>query len=331
MLSFSAFSFSAGDRYDSMHRAVEDDSVVVRKILTRDCPSHSTWNSQFYIASLLWPSNPIAEARPAQFYPRPPPCRGRMSEIGDCRTRRRPTLQTRGPDRIASRCVRCGLRPPRPGAIRFPRLTSWSACGATRPTAVNLHWALERMSRAAQQVPGDGDAIWTSLAAQAAAIWEDDRAMCRRIGEFGLPLIRDGTNVLTHCNAGALATGGIGTALAPIYLAHEAGRQVHVYVGETRPLLQGARLTAWELTEAGCPARSSPTLPPRRCCGASTQTSSVGAPTASPPTRFREQDRHLCTRRPLPSRVRYICPRLLGRFELATGECIPTSAVPRRK
>ena len=124
---------------------------------------------------------------------------------------------------------------------------------ATRPTAVNLHWALERMSRAAHEAPGDGDAIWTSLAAQAAAIWEDDRAMCRRIGEFGLPLIRDGTNVLTHCNAGALATGGIGTALAPIYLAHEAGRQVHVYVGETRPLLQGARLTAWELTEAGVP------------------------------------------------------------------------------
>ena len=77
--------------------------------------------------------------------------------------------------------------------------------------------------------------------------------MCRRIGEFGLPLIPDGASVLTHCNAGALATGGIGTALAPIYLAHEAGRRVHVYVGETRPLLQGARLTAWELTEAGIP------------------------------------------------------------------------------
>lgn len=77
--------------------------------------------------------------------------------------------------------------------------------------------------------------------------------MCRRIGEAGLPLIGDGANVLTHCNAGSLATGGIGTALAPVYLAHEAGRRVHVYVDETRPVLQGARLTAWELTEAGVP------------------------------------------------------------------------------
>lgn len=77
--------------------------------------------------------------------------------------------------------------------------------------------------------------------------------MCRRIGEHGLPLLADGGNVLTHCNAGALATGGIGTALAPIYLAHDCGRKVHVFVDETRPVLQGARLTAWELTHAGIP------------------------------------------------------------------------------
>jgi methylthioribose-1-phosphate isomerase len=125
--------------------------------------------------------------------------------------------------------------------------------GATRPTGVNLRWALERMSRAAHETPGDGGVIWARLSAEASAIWEEDRAMCRRIGEFGLPLVPDGTNVLTHCNAGALATGGMGTALAPIYCAHAAGRQVHVYVGETRPLLQGARLTAWELTQAGVP------------------------------------------------------------------------------
>jgi methylthioribose-1-phosphate isomerase len=125
--------------------------------------------------------------------------------------------------------------------------------GATRPTAVNLRWALERMSRAARETPGDGSAIWDRLVKQAAAILEEDRAMCRRIGEAGLPFIPDDTRVLTHCNAGALATGGIGTALAPIYLAHEAGRRVHVYVDETRPLLQGARLTAWELTEARVP------------------------------------------------------------------------------
>lgn len=75
--------------------------------------------------------------------------------------------------------------------------------------------------------------------------------MCRRIGEHGLTILADGANVLTHCNTGALATGGIGTALAPVYLAHEQGRTVHVFVDETRPLLQGSRLTMWELVHAG--------------------------------------------------------------------------------
>jgi methylthioribose-1-phosphate isomerase len=125
--------------------------------------------------------------------------------------------------------------------------------GSARPTAVNLRWALERMERVAAATPGDGSAIWERLHAEATAIWEEDRAMCRRIGEHGLPLVPDGANVLTHCNAGALATGGIGTALAPIYLAHEQGRRVRVYVDETRPVLQGARLTAWELQRAGIP------------------------------------------------------------------------------
>src|SRR5437867_10192960 len=124
---------------------------------------------------------------------------------------------------------------------------------ATRPTAVNLRWALDRMARAAAATPGEGVALWERLQAEATAIWEEDRAMCRRIGEAGLPLVPDGATVLTHCNAGALATGGIGTALAPIYLAHDAGRRVHVLVDETRPVLQGARLTAWELTHAGVP------------------------------------------------------------------------------
>jgi len=123
--------------------------------------------------------------------------------------------------------------------------------GATRPTAVNLRWALERMLRVARAMPGDAAAVWDALKAEATAIWEEDRAMCRRIGEYGLPLIADGGNVLTHCNAGALATGGIGTALAPVYLAREAGRKVHVFVDETRPVLQGSRLTAWELQRAG--------------------------------------------------------------------------------
>src|SRR5438445_1900240 len=107
------------------------------------------------------------------------------------------------------------------------------------------------MRRVAAEAPGEGAALWDRLKSEATAIWEEDRAMCRRIGEAGLPLVPDGATVLTHCNAGALATGGIGTALAPIYLAHEAGRRVHVYVDETRPVLQGARLTAWELAHAG--------------------------------------------------------------------------------
>src|SRR5437762_13821254 len=109
------------------------------------------------------------------------------------------------------------------------------------------------MARGAAATPGDGAAWWDGLRAEATAIWEEDRAMCRRIGEAGLPLVPDGAAVLTHCNAGALATGGIGTALAPIYLAHEAGRRVEVFVDETRPVLQGSRLTAWELGHAGIP------------------------------------------------------------------------------
>jgi methylthioribose-1-phosphate isomerase len=127
--------------------------------------------------------------------------------------------------------------------------------GATRPTAVNLGWALERMARVAADASSEfsAAALWDRLQAEATAIWEEDRAMCRRIGECGLPLLPEGTKVLTHCNAGALATGGIGTALAPVYLAHAAGRRLHVYVDETRPLLQGSRLTAWELTHAGVP------------------------------------------------------------------------------
>ncbi|HTI06713.1 MAG TPA: S-methyl-5-thioribose-1-phosphate isomerase [Gemmatimonadales bacterium] len=123
----------------------------------------------------------------------------------------------------------------------------------SRPTAVNLGWALARMQRAADGTPGEGSALWERLHGEATSIWEEDRAMCRRIGEHGLTLLSDGANVLTHCNTGALATGGIGTALAPVYLAHEQGRKVHVFVDETRPLLQGSRLTAWELMHAGIP------------------------------------------------------------------------------
>jgi methylthioribose-1-phosphate isomerase len=123
---------------------------------------------------------------------------------------------------------------------------------ATRPTAVNLSWALGRMVERAER-HGTGPGLRAALIAEADAIWAEDRAMCDRIGEAGLELVPDGATVLTHCNAGALATGGKGTALAPIYLAHERGRRVQVIVDETRPLLQGSRLTAWELQRAGIP------------------------------------------------------------------------------
>jgi len=111
---------------------------------------------------------------------------------------------------------------------------------ATRPTAVNLRWALERMRAASDHE------------AAAQQICDDDVAACQAIGKAGLALLRDGCNVLTHCNAGWLATVDWGTALAPIYAAHEAGMRVHVWVDETRPRNQGL-LTAWELAQHGVP------------------------------------------------------------------------------
>ncbi len=118
---------------------------------------------------------------------------------------------------------------------------------------MNLHWALNRMQRRAEAACAAGEDLRSAMIAEANAIWEEDRAMCRRIGELGATLIRDSATVCTVCNAGALATGGIGTALAPIYATHQAGLRPHVVVPETRPLLQGSRLTAWELTKAGVP------------------------------------------------------------------------------
>jgi methylthioribose-1-phosphate isomerase len=124
---------------------------------------------------------------------------------------------------------------------------------ATRPTAVNLAWAVDRMRAVLRAVPAaDPEVVAARLHEEASAILEEDRLMCRRIGEHGVTLFPAGpVSVLTHCNAGALATGGIGTALAPVYVAHERGRDVRVFADETRPLLQGSRLTTWELDRAG--------------------------------------------------------------------------------
>lgn len=117
---------------------------------------------------------------------------------------------------------------------------------AARPTAVNLGWAVDRLVSVCRDDPS-----YEALAAEAAAIHEEDKASCRAIGEAGLGLIAPDANILTHCNAGALATAGLGTATAPMYLAHEQGVAFRVFADETRPLLQGARLTAWELSRAG--------------------------------------------------------------------------------
>jgi methylthioribose-1-phosphate isomerase len=126
-----------------------------------------------------------------------------------------------------------------------------AALRSARPTAVNLAWAVDRVL-AAGFVGGAAPIVRaTAMRSEAAAILQDDIRMCERIGEHGATLLRGGMSVLTHCNAGALATAGIGTALAPIYVMHARGEQVHVFANETRPLLQGARLTAWELDRAG--------------------------------------------------------------------------------
>jgi methylthioribose-1-phosphate isomerase len=120
--------------------------------------------------------------------------------------------------------------------------------GASRPTAVNLFWALKRMKHTAELLRNRTNAeIAAALLQEARAIHEEDRQMCRAIGRNGAELLRAGQGVLTHCNAGGLATSDYGTALAVIFAAVESGKTLHVFVDETRPLLQGARLTAWEL------------------------------------------------------------------------------------
>ena len=117
---------------------------------------------------------------------------------------------------------------------------------AARPTAVNLSWAVDRLLTAAEHTPG-----YRTLKDEAESIHQEDRLSCRAIGEAGRSLIAPGSRILTHCNAGALAVSELGTATAPMYLNHAAGVPFKVYVDETRPLLQGARLTAWELSRAG--------------------------------------------------------------------------------
>ena len=123
---------------------------------------------------------------------------------------------------------------------------------SSRPTAVNLFYALDRMRNVLENLAGDCDSEkrLNALEEEAIRIYDEDVAMCRAIGEYGASLIKQDYGILTHCNAGGLATSGYGTALAPLYVAQEKGINFKVYADETRPLLQGARLTAWELMQS---------------------------------------------------------------------------------
>src|SRR6266581_4336438 len=128
--------------------------------------------------------------------------------------------------------------------------------GHTRPTAVNLQWAIERMLRRVNHAISEHCSfphLAQILRDEAKAIADEDFQACLNMGRYGAELIADDDILLTHCNAGSLATAGWGTALAPMYVAHRAGKHLHVFVDETRPVLQGARLTAWELQQEGIP------------------------------------------------------------------------------
>ncbi len=169
-------------------------------------------------------------------------------------------LQVRGAPAIgvaAAYGVLVGLNEFSPGDGNWPELLKKTCdfLATSRPTAVNLFWALDRMRAKAQSL---GRCSWAeariALLDEAHRIRNEDAAMCHAIGENGRHLIPDGGGVITHCNAGALATSEFGTALAVMYAAHQQGRRFKVFVDETRPLLQGARLTAWELSAAGIDA-----------------------------------------------------------------------------
>ena len=121
----------------------------------------------------------------------------------------------------------------------------------SRPTAVNLFWAIQRMKTCAKKTPAS--LLKETLKTEAETILKEDIALNRAMGSHGKTLVPDGAGILTHCNAGALATGGFGTALGVIYAAFNEGKKIHVYADETRPVLQGARLTTWELKQHGVP------------------------------------------------------------------------------
>ncbi|MBD3246257.1 MAG: S-methyl-5-thioribose-1-phosphate isomerase [Candidatus Omnitrophica bacterium] len=174
-----------------------------------------------------------------------------MRAISQLRVRGAPLIGV-----FAAYCIAVCARKKRGGGavlVEFVRDAA-ARLNAARPTAVNLSWAVQRMRRAAENcAPRTSAEVKRILWAQARRIHDEDCRMCRQMGRYGAQLVKRGDRLLTHCNAGALATGGIGTALAVVYTAHRQKKRIHVYVDETRPLLQGARLTAWELFTSGVP------------------------------------------------------------------------------
>lgn len=170
------------------------------------------------------------------------------------------TLAVRGAPAIGCAAA-CGmaveawrLRTAEPGALQIALEAALDLLAASRPTAVNLFWALDRMRATLARLTGAGSAqLVEALRAEAEAIHAEDLAANRRMGAAGAALVPDGARILTHCNAGALATAGHGTALGVIRSAVLAGKRVSVLADETRPVLQGARLTAWELQAEGIP------------------------------------------------------------------------------
>jgi methylthioribose-1-phosphate isomerase len=170
------------------------------------------------------------------------------------------TLQVRGAPAIgiaAALGVYLGVRHSRARSFKsfYQQVEKATAYLATaRPTAVNLFWALERMRDVAMKYADKPvDTIKKYLLREAIAMIEEDHKVCKALGDIGASLLKDNDAVLTHCNAGGLATAGYGTALAIIYRAVEKGKRIHVFVDETRPLLQGARLTTWELKQNRIP------------------------------------------------------------------------------
>lgn len=169
------------------------------------------------------------------------------------------TMVIRGAPAIgvaAAMGVALGVKQANPETLDAEFAKICDTLAGTRPTAVNLFWAIDRMKRLYAEVRDEGiEALRAAMEAEAVKVYEEDIAINKAMGANGAPLVPDGKTVLTHCNAGALATAGYGTALGVIRAAVASGKKIDVFADETRPFLQGARLTAWELMQDGIPTK----------------------------------------------------------------------------